>query len=175
MSLKTRRPVPDLAVATLGGSRWDLAEQRPENFSLVVFYRGVHCPKCRTSLADLNRREADFAEIGVSVIVVSCDDEDRAMAAKNDWGLDNLNIGYGLTIDKAREWGLYISTSNGVTSIGKEEPVLFCEPGLFVIQPGGNLYMTAVQSMPFARAHFEEVLQGVRFVIETGYPARGEA
>jgi len=29
--------------------------------------------------------------------------------------------------------------------------------------------------MPFARPHFNEILQGVDFVISKNYPARGEA
>lgn len=175
MTLKTRQPVPELSVPILGGGQWTLAEQNPENFILVAFYRGLHCPKCKISLSDLNRRVGDFDAAGVSVFVLSCDEEQRAARTKSEWELDNLEIGYGLSVEKAREWGLYISTSNGVTSIGVEEPELFCEPGLFIVQPNGNLYMTAIQSMPFARPLFAEVLGAIQFVIEKGYPARGEA
>ena len=175
MTLRTRQPVPELSVSTVGGGHWSLADQSPENFSLIAFYRGLHCPKCKISLADLNRKAKDFEAAGVSVFVLSCDEKERAERTKSEWGLDNLEIGYGLSIDKSREWGLYISTSNGVTSIGVEEPALFCEPGLFVVQPNGDLYMTAIQSMPFARPLFAEVLGAIQFVVEKGYPARGEA
>ena len=175
MKLATRQPVPNLSVSTLDGPTWALDQQAVENFTMVVFYRGLHCPKCKLSLTELNRKAGEFAELGVGIIAVSCDDEDRARTARDDWKLHNLTIGYGLSIDDARAWGLYISTSNGVTSIGVEEPELFCEPGLFVIQPDGNLYMTAIQSMPFARPLFAEVAPAIKFVLEKGYPARGEA
>ena len=175
MKLATRQPVPDLSVSTLDGPTWALDQPAVENFTMVVFYRGLHCPKCKLSLTELNRKAGEFAELGVGIIAVSCDGEDRARTARDDWKLTNLTIGYGLTIDDARAWGLYISTSNGVTSIGVEEPELFCEPGLFVIQPDGNLYMTAIQSMPFARPLFAEVAPAIKFVLEKGYPARGEA
>lgn len=33
---------PELTVDTVGGGTWTLADQSPENFSLVVFYRGFH-------------------------------------------------------------------------------------------------------------------------------------
>ena len=36
--LKPRQPVPALDVETLNGS-WSLAEQKAENFTLIVFYR----------------------------------------------------------------------------------------------------------------------------------------
>ena len=175
MKLATRQPVPNLSVSTLDGPTWALDQQAVENFTMVVFYRGLHCPKCKLSLTELNRKAGEFAELGVGIIAVSCDDEDRARTARDDWKLHNLTIGYGLSIDDARAWGLYISTSNGVTSIGVEEPELFCEPGLFVIQSDGNLYMTAIQSMPFARPLFAEVAPAIKFVLEKGYPARGEA
>ncbi len=35
-----RQPVPALEVETVGGGTWRLADQSPENFTLVVFYRG---------------------------------------------------------------------------------------------------------------------------------------
>ncbi len=64
MSLPTplipRQKVPDLDVATLGGDRWRLADQRPENFTMVVFYRGLHCPICGRYLKDLDRKLAEF-------------------------------------------------------------------------------------------------------------------
>jgi len=50
---------------------------------------------------------------------------ERAQEAKDKWGLANLRVGYGLPLDKAREWGLYVSTGRGKTSAGIEEPALF--------------------------------------------------
>jgi hypothetical protein len=97
------------------------------------------------------------------------------MAAKTDWELSEVPIAYGLGIDEARALGLYISTSRGVTSIGIEEPALFNEPGLFLVRPDGTLYWAAVQSVPFARPHFDEVLKAVDFIKSKDYPARGEA
>ena len=34
--------VPELALETVGGGTWDLTRQRPEHFTLLVFYRGHH-------------------------------------------------------------------------------------------------------------------------------------
>jgi peroxiredoxin len=175
MKLATRQLVPDLNVDLLGGGKWKLSEQNPAAFTLIAFYRGLHCPKCKLSLSDLNRKADDFESLGVSVLALSCDTEERASTTQSDWGLDKIQLGYGLSIESAREWGLYISTSNGLTSVGIEEPEKFCEPGLFVVDPAGDLYMTAIQSMPFARPMFAEVQQALAFVIEKGYPARGEA
>ncbi len=94
------------------------------------------------------------------------------MAEKS--GAANLRFGYGLPLAKAREWGLYISTSRGKTSIGVEEPALFSEPGVFLIRPDRTIYYLSVQSMPFVRPNFAEMLQALDFIIKQDYPARGE-
>jgi peroxiredoxin len=175
MALKPRQPVPALEVDMLGGDRWKLAEQKPQNFSMVVFYRGLHCPVCRKYTSELNGMINEFDKRGVSTLVVSTDTKERAEQAKMQWGLPNLTIGYGVSIDTARQWGLYISTSRGVTSAGVEEPPLFAEPGLFLVKPDGTLYWGSISTMPFARPHFGEIVQAIDFVLSRNYPARGEA
>ncbi|NIR31562.1 MAG: AhpC/TSA family protein [Gammaproteobacteria bacterium] len=169
-----RQPVPALEVPTVGGGTWRLADQKAANFTLVVFYRGLHCPICANYLGDLNRKAGDFAERGVEIVVISSDDADRAAEAKEKWGMDKLTVGYGLDLDKAREWGLYISSSRGKTSVGIEEPALFSEPALYLVRPDGTLYFGTVQTMPFARPRFADILQALDFVIKNDYPARGE-
>ncbi len=173
-SLIPRQPVPSLDVSTVGGGSWRLADQTPDNFTMIVFYRGLHCPICSMYLGDLNRKADDFAGKGVNVVVVSSDEEARATEAKDKWGLDKLTVGYGLDLDKAREWGLYISSSKGKTSTGHEEPPLFSEPGIFFVKPDGSLYFANVQTMPFARPSFGDLLKALDFVIAKDYPARGE-
>ncbi len=169
-----RQPVPNLKVATVGGGTWTLSEQTPENFILLIFFRGLHCPICSTYLRELQRRLDEFAEAGVTCIAVSPDSKARAEIAVEEWGLEYLTLGYGISIDTARKWGLFVSTGRGSTSSGVKETRLFSEPGLFLIRPDGTLYFSSVQTMPFARPSFEDILKGVRFVIDKNYPARGQ-
>jgi len=105
---------------------------------------------------------------------MSSDTSERAQRAKQEWNLANLRVGYGLDLAVARRWGLYISTSRGMTSTGVEEPALFSEPGLFLVRPDHTLYFASVQTMPFARPHFADILAAPDFVIAKNYPARGE-
>ncbi len=173
-TLVPRQAAPALSVPTLDGGTWSLSEQSPENFTMVVFYRGLHCPICGNYLRDLDRKLGDFAERGVNVVVISSDEEARARQAQADWKLESLTVGYGLDLDTARAWGLYVSAGIGKTSIGIEEPALFSEPGLYLVRPDGTLYFGTVQTMPFARPNFAEILKALDFVIDRGYPARGE-
>ncbi len=169
-----RQPVPDLQVSTVGGETWTLAGQQPKHFTMLVFYRGLHCPVCSNYLKDLARKLAEFDARGVNVLALSSDIEARAARAKDEWGLDTLTLGYGLSPEKAREWGLYLSSSRGKTSTGVDEPAIFSEPALYLVRPDGTLYFGSVQTMPFARPNFQEILGALDFVIDKDYPARGE-
>ncbi|MEO1458740.1 MAG: hypothetical protein AAFV49_14445, partial [Pseudomonadota bacterium] len=89
-------------------------------------------------------------------------------------GAKALRFAHSLPLAEAKAWGLYISTSRGLTSIGIEEPALFSEPGLFMVTPEGALYYGSVQTMPFVRPHFSELVGALDFAIAKNYPARGE-
>ncbi len=169
-----RQPAPHLKVPTLAHGDFTLSADAPQNFSLVVFYRGLHCPICLKYLLELGRLRADFEKRGVNVIALSSDSRERAQAMADKLNAPELRVGYDLSLASARKWGLYISTSRGMTSIGIEEPVLFSEPGVFIVRPDGTLYYAAVQTMPFARPHFDELLGALDFALAKNYPARGE-
>ena len=173
--LTPRKSVPALEVATLDGQTWRLGDSRPDHFTMIVFYRGLHCPLCAGYLKDLDRKVGEFRQLGVEPVAISSDAEDRARQSKESWSLETLTVGYDLPIDVAREWGLYVSTSRGKTSTGVEEPAIFSEPGLFLVRPDGTLYAASVNTMPFARPNFGELLKALAFIIEKDYPARGEA
>ena len=83
-------------------------------------------------------------------------------------------MGYAVPLPVARAWGLYVSASRGTTSIGIEEPTQFSEPGVFLVRPDGTLFYGAVQTMPVARPHFDELLGAIDFALANNYPARVE-
>jgi hypothetical protein len=172
--LTPRQIVPELVVPTLSHGTFDLARELPERFTLLCFYRGLHCPICASYLRELEGKIEAFAERGVGVLALSSDTEERARQMAQKIGANRLRMGYGLPLTRARAWGLFVSTSRGKTSIGVEEPKLFSEPGVFLVRPDRTLYWLSVQSMPFARPNFNELVQALDFVIKNDYPARGE-
>lgn len=172
--LVPRQTVPALALPTLDHGAFDIGTAAPARGTVVCFYRGLHCPICATYLTELEKHAAAFAERGYETIAVSSDGEERARAMAEKVAAKALRFGFGLPLAVAREWGLYISTSRGKTSIGIEEPALFSEPGLFVVNADRSLYYLSVQSMPFVRPSFRELLGAIDFAIEKSYPARGE-
>ena len=172
--LLTRKKTPDLSVPTTDGSTFDLAAEKSERGTLICFYRGLHCPVCANYLAELDKLSPEFAKRGVTTVGISSDGQERGQAMADKIAAKDLRIGYDLSLKVAREWGLYISTSRGKTSIDIMEPDLFSEPGIFMVSPDQSLYYAAVQTMPFGRPHFSELLGSLDFVIANNYPARGE-
>lgn len=166
--LLPRTQAPAMSFPLVGGGDWSLADQKPDNFTLIVVYRGLHCPICKMQLQALQGKLDEFASRGVNVVAVSTDDTERAGKTREGWELDKLPLGYGLTIETARAWGLYVSS--GIN----KEPAQFSEPGLFLVRPDGELFYTATQNMPFGRPPLDEILMAIDFVTKNNYPARGE-
>jgi len=164
-----RRPAPALDVETLGEGHWRLEDRAPETFTLLLFYRGLHCPLCAEYVPEFDARLDEFERRGVEVVALSADDRERAARARDDWGIGRLRIAYGVTPAQMEEWGLYLSEA-----IKEGEPEVFGEPAAFLVQPDGTLWLAAVASAPFARPHLDDLLAAVDMAREKSYPARGE-
>lgn len=166
--LLTGTLAPSLEVSTLDGTQWLLAEQNPQNYTMVLFYRGWHCPYCQAQLIELDRQLEQFANLGIEAIAISGDTRERAQKSKQDWHLKNVRIGYGLKVEDMRRWGLYISQG-----AYENEPARFNEPAIFSVNPQGILSLAIVSSTPFARPHFEDLLSGLDYILTNNYPIRG--
>jgi len=90
-----RQKTPALNFPLVGGGTWSLDAQTPEHFTMIVFYRGYHCPICKNQLHDLLSKKADFEAAGVNIVVASSNDE--ALAEKTD----------GRTRNFQRTWYLF--------------------------------------------------------------------
>lgn len=160
---------PDLELELVRGGRWSLASQTAENLVLVDFYRGVHCPRCKLHIIDLKNKLARFADRGVSCIAASMDSQTRAEQAHTQWGLDGLDLGFGLAEKQAREWGLYLTDS-----INDREPRRFSEPAIIMVAAGSLAVYSAVYGTnPFNRVHASDMLEGLDAMMARDYPARG--
>ncbi|MDZ4306665.1 peroxiredoxin-like family protein [Allopontixanthobacter sp.] len=161
--------VPNIDLPLTIQGRFELSQQTPENFTMLVFYRGSHCPICRSYLEEIGARLDDFTARGISVFAISMDDEERARKVDEEWSTGDLPLVYDLTEENAREWGLYISEKRE----GSEEPEIFSEPGLFILRPDTSLFFAVTQSAPFTRPPLDQLLEGLDYAQKNDYPARG--
>ncbi len=165
-----REKTPSLDLPLVGGGTWSLSAQDSENFTMLVFYRGYHCPICKNQLNDLLAKKEAFAELGINVVAITSNDGELTSKTVEEWGIDGLDVAHSLDLETAAEWGLHISAGRE----GTAEPAKFSEPGLFLVRSDGTLYFSSIQTMPFARPQFSDILGAAKFVIENDYPARGE-
>lgn len=160
--------VPALTIDTLSGNAWNLAAQTPRNYTMVVFYRGLHCPLCAEYLKQLNSKLSQFHDLGIEVIAISGDTREKAANSSETWGVKDLTLGYGLTREAMQQWGLYVS--KGAFDY---EPAYFNEPELFLIGPDGVLFFASINNAPYGRTDLDALLGGMDFVLNNNYPVRG--
>jgi len=161
---------PELELPLVGGGSVRLAARQPEHFTMIVFFRGLHCPICHAQLRELDRRLDEFATRGIELVAVTAETQQRAERLHDEWEIQCLAIAYGLSESSMREWGLFVSRG-----VNDSEPPLFNEPGLFLIKPDGTVYYEAILSMPVGRPRVDDLLGGIDYWTKVGYPARGEA
>ena len=166
--LEAGATIPAFSIPRVGGG--ELRIGGGGQWQMLVVYRGKHCPICRKYLKVLDGLLDQFHAIGTEVIAVSGDPQDKAEseAAEEAW---RFPVGYGLTLDRMRALGLYISEPRSPQETDRP----FAEPGLFIINPDGRAQLIDVSNGPFARPDLQDVLNGLKIIQEKNYPIRGTA
>ncbi len=157
-----RFPKPGGGEITVGGVR--------ENWTLLVVYRGKHCPRCKKFLNKLSAMAGDWAAAGFDIAVVSADPEDKAQADQDEFGWD-FDLGYGLSEAQMETLGLYVSDPLSPEETDRR----FAEPGHFVLRADGSLIVVTLSNGPAARPDLEELLDGMIFNKTNDRPTRGLA
>ena len=159
---------PALSWPAVGGAKVNLVEA--DGWRLLIVYRGEHCPICRRYLKTLNSMMAEFKEAGISVYAISADTQEKAEAEarEEDW---QFPVGYELVPDQMHMLGLYVSQPRSAQETDRP----FAEPGLFVVNPDGDVQVIDISNAPFARPNLKQVLEGLKFVMANAYPIRGRA
>jgi len=157
---------PPVAVPRLGGG--EIAPATMSGWRLVIVYRGRHCPLCKPYLGTLDGLVDEFAAAGIAVVAISADPEAKAEADRSEFGW-RFPIGYGLTVEQARDLGLYISEPRSPQETDRP----FAEPGLFLINPQGQIQIVDISNAPFARPDLAAIARGAKRIQEVNYPIRG--
>ena len=167
-ALSSAQPFPVIDVSRHGGGTITLGKPQTAEWQLIFVYRGIHCPICRQYLTDLETKLAEFAEIGAEVVVASADTAAKARKIVSDLGL-TAPLGYDLSIEQMKRLGLYISDPRSPSETDRP----FAEPGMFLINPSGNLHMVDISNAPFLRPELERLQSRIKYVLENDYPIRG--
>lgn len=167
-ALNSGQPFPKVDIPKLGGGTLTLGRPTTAKWQLIFVYRGLHCPICKGYLGELEGKLSEFAEIGIEVVVISGDPEAKAVKMVEETGT-TAPLGYDLSLPQMRELGLYVSTPRSE----KETDRPFPEPGLFLINPDGNLHMVDISNAPFLRPDLGKLPSRIAYVLDNDYPIRG--
>ena len=160
---------PDLTVSALDGGEINLGiPAAPNDWKLVIVYRGKHCPLCTKYLTQLNEITGKLAELKVDLVTVSADPQEKAEAQMADIK-PNYKVAYGLNIEQMQSLGLYISDPRSLEETDRP----FAEPGLFLINDKGTLQLIDISNAPFSRPDLDTLVGGIEFIRSKGYPIRG--
>ncbi|MBT8458211.1 MAG: redoxin domain-containing protein [Boseongicola sp.] len=140
-----------------------------QRWTLLIVYRGRHCPKCKAYLNKLQAMLSAWNAV-MDVVVVSADTREKAEADAAEFGW-SFPLCYGLTEPQMRALGLYVSDPLSEA----ETTTRFAEPGTFAIRPDGTLMLVDISNGPAARPDLDVLLGGMQFNIDNNRPTRGTA
>ena len=99
--------IPDIYFSLINGNSIRLSEET-SNWTLLIVYRGLHCPICKDYAAKFENKLSKLQNINTQLVLISADTKDKATKFAEELTLKS-KIGYGLTIDQMRKLGLYLS------------------------------------------------------------------
>ena len=170
--MPTPKPTPDTILAPmtfpkLGGGEITVGGLK-ENWTLLVVYRGKHCPRCKKYLNILSTMTSDWSSAGFDVVVVSADTQEKAKADQAEFGW-NFDLAYGLSEAQMETLGLYVTDPLSPDESDRR----FAEPGTYVLRADGSLIIVSLSNGPAVRPDLTELLDGMIFNKTNDRPTRG--
>lgn len=162
---------PEITATLLNGETVTLGKPQPgADWQLVVVYRGRHCPMCTRYLTALEQVKESLADIKVDIVAVSGDSKAQLQAHLEQLKV-SFSIAYGLTLDKMKALGLFISDPRSP----QETDHPFAEPGLFVVNAEGRIQVIDISNNPFVRPDLTTLVNGLAWIRnpDNNYPIRG--
>ncbi|MFI2811777.1 MULTISPECIES: redoxin domain-containing protein [Microbulbifer] len=164
-------PFPEVLVTTLDGKAVQLGHACEEaDWTMVVVYRGQHCPLCTRYLNQLENYWDRLCANKVGLMAVSADSREQLQAHMEKLEV-SFPVAYGLTVEQMQALGVYISVPRSAAETDHN----FAEPGIFVVNQDGNLHVVDISNNPFARPDIEQLVSGLEWIRDpkNDYPVRG--
>lgn len=172
--LSAGQTFPDIELLSPDGSKVNLlaaahSEKTSYPWTMVVIYRGTHCPICLKYLNAITEFKDRLKSLNIDLIAASADTA-KQLDAMKEKGLEvNFPILTELAISDMKTLGLYLSDPMDES----ETDHVFPEPALFIVNEEGKVVMIDIANAPFIRPDLEQLVSGLEFALEKNYPIRG--
>jgi len=148
-------PFPSLTVALPGGRTLRLPDALAGRFGVVLYYRGSWCPYCNAQLSAFQRSLDSLADVDISVVALSVDDEATTGDLIARHGLQ-FPVGYSADADAvAAITGAFVNP----------DPWYLQSTG-FVLDPDGRVVLSVYSSGAIGRLVPQDVIGLVRYLRE---------
>jgi len=145
--LQSGDPFLSLTVALPGGRTLRLPDALAGRFGVVLYYRGSWCPYCNAQLSAFQRSLDSLADVDISVVALSVDDE-------------------ATTLDLIARHGLRFPVGHSAGAAGIAHATgAFINPGPpylqstgFVLDPGGRVIVSVYSSGAIGRLIPQDVI-----------------
>jgi len=148
-------PFPALTVCLPGGRALRLPDDLAGHFGVVLFYRGSWCPYCNAQLSAFQRALDGLAEMDMTVVALSVDDEATTVDLIARHG---LRFPVGHSADAA-------AIAHATGAFVNPGPPYLQSTG-FVLDPGGRVIVSVYSSGAIGRLVPQDVIGLVRYLRE---------
>ena len=159
--LHPRDPFPALTVSLPGGRALRLPDDLAGHYGVVLFYRGSWCPYCNAQLIAFQRALDGLAEIDVTVVALSVDDEATTQELIAKHGLRFL-VGHGADAS---------AIADATGAFVNDDPPFLQSTG-FVVDPGGQVVVSVYSSGAIGRLVPRDVIGLIRYLREQRLASR---
>jgi peroxiredoxin len=155
--LQAGDPFPSLTVALPGGRTLRLPDALAGRFGVVLYYRGSWCPYCNAQLRAFQRSLDSLADVDISVVALSVDDEATTLDLIARHGL-RFPVGHSAAATAlADATGAFVNL----------DPPYLQSTG-FVLDPGGRVIVSVYSSGAIGRLVPQDVIGLVGYLREHG-------
>src|ERR1700683_587623 len=154
-------PFPALTVSLPGGRALRLPDDLAGHFGVVLFYRGSWCPYCNAQLSAFQRALDRLAELDVTVVALSVDDEATTQELIAKHGL-RFPVGHGADVS---------AIADATGAFVNDDP-LFLQSTGFVFDPGGRVVVSVYSSGAIGRLVPQDVIGLIRYLREQRLASR---
>ncbi len=146
-------PFPGLTVSLPGDRALRLPDDLAGHFAVVLFYRGSWCPYCNAQLSAFQQALDGLAEMDVTVVALSVDDEATTQELIATHGL-RFPVGFGADAT---------AIADATGAFVNDDP-LFLQSTGFALDPGGQVVISVYSSGAIGRLIPQDVIGLVRYL-----------